>query len=123
MGYGLNKEGAAKAAVRSVLLASSDAHFRRRLREQLTAMRWQVREAAGGAEAMCRAIRFTSASRRSCRPWMSPIAKRRLPIPTAGLGAFAPIKRLKQFTALILASDTLIPRSSQLQYISRNWAG
>ncbi|HKQ11309.1 MAG TPA: hypothetical protein VJS85_08980 [Rhizomicrobium sp.] len=42
-------------------------------------------------------------------------------MPTAGLGAFAPIKRLKQFTALILASGTLIPRSSQLQYISRNW--
>ena len=52
MGYGLSTEGAAKAAVRSVLLASSDAHFRRRLREQLTAMRWQVREAAGGAEAI-----------------------------------------------------------------------
>ena len=41
-----------KAAMRTVVLASADAHFRARLRQQLTAMRWQVREAAGGAEAM-----------------------------------------------------------------------
>jgi DNA-binding NtrC family response regulator len=34
------------------LLASADVHFRARLRQELTAMRWQVREAAGGAEAM-----------------------------------------------------------------------
>jgi DNA-binding NtrC family response regulator len=35
-----------------VLLASADTHFRARLKQELTAMRWQVREAAGGAEAM-----------------------------------------------------------------------
>jgi DNA-binding NtrC family response regulator len=53
MGYGLTKDGAAtRAAVRSVLLTSPDAHFRTRLREQLTAMRWQVREATGGADAI-----------------------------------------------------------------------
>jgi DNA-binding NtrC family response regulator len=53
MGYGLSKESAvAKAAVRTVLLASADTHFRARLRHQLTAMRWQVREAAGGADAI-----------------------------------------------------------------------
>jgi len=53
MGYGLGREDSEnKAANRSVVLASSDAHFRARLRQQLTAMRWQVREAAGGAEAM-----------------------------------------------------------------------
>jgi len=49
---------------------------------------------------------------------MSPIAKRRLPMPTAGLGTFAPIKRLKQFTALILVVGTLNPQSSHLQYNS-----
>ena len=53
MGYGLGKESSAsKAAIRTVVLASADAHFRLRLRQQLTGMRWQVREAAGGAEAM-----------------------------------------------------------------------
>ncbi len=53
MGYGLARETVAgKAAIRTVLLASADAHFRTRLREQLTAMRWQVREASGGADAM-----------------------------------------------------------------------
>jgi DNA-binding NtrC family response regulator len=41
-----------KAAVRTVVLASADTLFRERLRQQLTAMRWQVREAGGGAEAM-----------------------------------------------------------------------
>lgn len=53
MGYGLGRESTSnKAAVRTVLLASADAHFRTLLRQQLTAMRWQVREAGGGAEAM-----------------------------------------------------------------------
>jgi DNA-binding NtrC family response regulator len=35
-----------------VLLASADANLRARLRQELTALRWEVREAAGGAEAM-----------------------------------------------------------------------
>ncbi len=53
MGYGLSRESIeSKAAVRTVLLASADVHFRARLRQHLTAMRWQVREASGGAEAM-----------------------------------------------------------------------
>jgi DNA-binding NtrC family response regulator len=53
MGYGLGREsGDGKAAVRTVVLASADAGFRARLRLQLAAMRWQVREAAGGADAM-----------------------------------------------------------------------
>ena len=53
MGYGLGRQSASnKAVVRTVLLASADAHFRALLRQQLTAMRWQVREAGGGAEAM-----------------------------------------------------------------------
>lgn len=37
---------------RSVVLASTDVALRHRLRVSLTGMRWQVREAAGGAEAM-----------------------------------------------------------------------
>ena len=53
MGYGLGKDSSEmKPAVRTVVLASADAHFRERLRQQLTAMRWTVREASGGAEAM-----------------------------------------------------------------------
>jgi DNA-binding NtrC family response regulator len=53
MSYGLDRKSAGdKASVRTVLLASADSHFRVRLRQELTAMRWQVREAAGGAEAM-----------------------------------------------------------------------
>ena len=53
MGYGLDRKSVGnKASVRTVLLASADLHFRARLRQELTAMRWQVREAAGGAEAM-----------------------------------------------------------------------
>ena len=53
MGYGQNRQRVAeKAALRTVVLASADADFRQRLRQQLTAMRWDVREAAGGAEAM-----------------------------------------------------------------------
>jgi DNA-binding NtrC family response regulator len=60
MGYGLSRHSLensrrgveGKAALRTVLLASADVHFRARLRQELTAMRWQVREAAGGAEAM-----------------------------------------------------------------------
>ena len=53
MGYGLGREcRESKAAMRTVVLASADAHFRLRLRRQLAPMRWQVREAAGGAEAM-----------------------------------------------------------------------
>jgi DNA-binding NtrC family response regulator len=53
MGYGLGRESVvSKAAVRTVVLASGDAAFRAKLRQQLTAARWQVREAAGGAEAM-----------------------------------------------------------------------
>ena len=53
MGYGTGRANVeSKAAVRTVVLASADTHFRARLRRELTAMRWQVREAGGGAEAM-----------------------------------------------------------------------
>jgi DNA-binding NtrC family response regulator len=59
MGYGPGKGSAAgvgssgsRAESRTVVLASADPQFRARLRQQLTAMRWQVREARGGAEAM-----------------------------------------------------------------------
>jgi DNA-binding NtrC family response regulator len=53
MGYGLGRTSVdGKAAARTVVLASADTHFRERLRRELTAMRWQVREAGGGAEAM-----------------------------------------------------------------------
>jgi DNA-binding NtrC family response regulator len=45
--------------MRSVVLASADAGLRQRLRTVLTGLRWQVREAAGGAEAMA----FLEASR------------------------------------------------------------
>jgi len=38
--------------MRTVVLASGDAPFRARLRRELTSMRWQVREAGGGAEAV-----------------------------------------------------------------------
>jgi len=40
------------AGVRTVLLASADAALRTRLRNSLISLRWQVREAAGGAEAL-----------------------------------------------------------------------
>ncbi len=40
------------AGMRTVVLASADAGLRQRLRTALTGLRWQVREAAGGAEAM-----------------------------------------------------------------------
>ena len=53
MGYGLGKEGAEhKAAIRTVVVASADVEFRARLRGELAKMRWRVREAGGGAEAM-----------------------------------------------------------------------
>ncbi len=39
-------------AVRTVVVASADAGLRQRLRKALTGLRWQVREASGGAEAM-----------------------------------------------------------------------
>jgi DNA-binding NtrC family response regulator len=40
------------AIARTVVLASADAGLRQRLRASLTGLRWQVREAGGGAEAM-----------------------------------------------------------------------
>ena len=40
------------AGLRTVVLASADAGLRQRLRVSLTGLRWQVREASGGAEAM-----------------------------------------------------------------------
>ena len=53
MGYGLGSQSAGnKAAMRTVVLASGDVHFRARLKRELTSMRWQVREAGGGAEAV-----------------------------------------------------------------------
>jgi DNA-binding NtrC family response regulator len=41
-----------KPVFRTAVLASSDVSFRRRVRETLTGLRWQVREATGGAEAL-----------------------------------------------------------------------
>jgi DNA-binding NtrC family response regulator len=53
MGYGLaGATPAGKPEARTVVLASADTHFRSRLRQQLTAMRWHVREASGGADAI-----------------------------------------------------------------------
>ena len=53
MGYGLGRENAgSKAATRTVVLTSADVGLRVRLRRELTALRWEVRETAGGAEAM-----------------------------------------------------------------------
>ena len=43
---------AASAAARTAILASSDLSFRQRVRETLSGLRWQVREAGGGAEAL-----------------------------------------------------------------------
>ena len=40
------------AAPRTAALASADISFRQRVRDALTGLRWQVREAAGGAEAL-----------------------------------------------------------------------
>jgi DNA-binding NtrC family response regulator len=48
----LNEETTEAAAMRTVVLASPDAGLRQRLRTSLTGLRWQVREASGGAEAM-----------------------------------------------------------------------
>src|SRR5271163_2565439 len=42
----------AVAAARSAVLASSDLSFRQRVRDTLAGLRWQVREAGGGAEAL-----------------------------------------------------------------------
>jgi DNA-binding NtrC family response regulator len=39
-------------AARTAILASADLSFRQRVREALTGLRWQVREATGGAEAL-----------------------------------------------------------------------
>jgi DNA-binding NtrC family response regulator len=44
--------GVVQAAMRTVVLASADAGLRERLRASLVGLRWQVREAGGGAEAM-----------------------------------------------------------------------
>jgi DNA-binding NtrC family response regulator len=48
----LHEDAIETAAMRTVVLASADAGLRQRLRASLTGLRWQVREAAGGAEAM-----------------------------------------------------------------------
>ncbi len=48
----LNEDAMEVAAMRTVVLASADAGLRQRLRTSLTGLRWQVREASGGAEAM-----------------------------------------------------------------------
>lgn len=42
----------AQPAPRTAVIASADLSFRQRVREALTGLRWQVREAAGGAEAL-----------------------------------------------------------------------
>src|ERR1700760_3711665 len=39
-------------AARTAVLASADFSFRQRVRDTLAGLRWQVREAAGGAEAL-----------------------------------------------------------------------
>jgi DNA-binding NtrC family response regulator len=48
----LNLDTGEVAAARTVVLATADAALRQRLRTSLTGLRWQVREASGGAEAM-----------------------------------------------------------------------
>lgn len=43
---------ATQPAARTAVIASADLSFRQRVRDALTGLRWQVREAAGGAEAL-----------------------------------------------------------------------
>jgi transcriptional regulator with GAF, ATPase, and Fis domain len=47
-----------QVAIRSVILASADAGLRQRLNESLTTLRWTVREATGGADAMAQVERL-----------------------------------------------------------------
>ena len=49
---GMNAGATLAGEMRSVILASADVALRQRLRTSLVALRWQVREAAGGAEAI-----------------------------------------------------------------------
>ncbi len=49
---GMNKSTLDMSTMRTVVLASADAGLRQRLRTSLIGLRWQVREAGGGAEAM-----------------------------------------------------------------------
>ncbi len=51
-GCGVDGDVMDMAMMRTVVLASADAGLRQRLRASLTGLRWQVREAGGGAEAM-----------------------------------------------------------------------
>jgi len=48
----LESDAVEAAAMRTVVLASADIGLRQRLRTSLTGLRWEVREAGGGAEAM-----------------------------------------------------------------------
>lgn len=48
---GINSTGSDRSGSRTALVASADGDFRRRLAQVLTGLRWQVREARGGAEA------------------------------------------------------------------------
>ena len=52
-GYGQGRAAVAvQAAVRTVVVASADSEMRRRVSDELRTMRWDVREATGGAEAI-----------------------------------------------------------------------
>jgi DNA-binding NtrC family response regulator len=48
----INTYSIPSAAARTAVLASSDLSFRQRVRDTLSGLRWQVREASGGAEAL-----------------------------------------------------------------------
>src|SRR5580692_4672411 len=59
-----------RVRTRTVLIASSDASLRERLRQSLTGLRWQVLEAPGGAEAWVASQAATQLEALLIDPWL-----------------------------------------------------
>src|ERR1700677_236392 len=59
-----------RARTRIVLVASSDASLRERLRHSLTGLRWQVLEAPGGADAWVASQAVTQLEALLIDPWL-----------------------------------------------------
>ena len=88
--------GAVQAGMRTVVLASADAGLRERLRASLVGLRWQVREATGGAEAMAQ-LEASESEALLVDSWL----------PDLEVGEFASVVRMMYPTMELLRVDGL----------------
>jgi DNA-binding NtrC family response regulator len=105
----------AGATIRTVVVVSADAVLRQRLRMSLSSMRWHVRDAAGGAEALAQ-IEEQPAEAVLLDAWLPDLEVGEI---AAQIGMMQPETEVLQFDGGALSSSHRSPRRHELLHALR----